>query len=63
MFADDFLTVSLAEVLRLVVTIVGIWIVVKQLNETRLASQMEGRGKKKYIDHKHRTLIAALRKR
>jgi hypothetical protein len=36
------LSISLAEVLGLIVTIVGVWFVVKQLNETRLASQMEG---------------------
>lgn len=42
MFAENFLSISLAEVLGLLVTMVGIWLVVKQLNETRLASQMEG---------------------
>lgn len=36
------LLISLAEVLGLLVTIVGIWLVVMQLRETKLASQMEG---------------------
>jgi len=42
MFTDDFLSISLAEVLGLLVTLLGIWLVVRQLNEAKLASQMEG---------------------
>ena len=42
MFNNDFLSISLVEIIGLLVTIIGIWLVVKQLNETRLASQMEG---------------------
>lgn len=42
MLNGGFLTITIGEVLGLIVTIVGIWLVVRQLNETRLASQMEG---------------------
>ena len=42
MFAEDFLSISLAEVLGLLVTAIGIWLVVQQLRETKLATQMEG---------------------
>ena len=42
MFIIGGIEISLAEVLGLLVTIGGVWLVVKQLNETRLASQMEG---------------------
>lgn len=42
MFADGFLANNIFEILGLIVTIGGIWLVVKQLNETRLATQMEG---------------------
>ena len=36
------LTMSLEGLLGLVITALGLWFVIKQLNETRLASQMEG---------------------
>lgn len=42
MFASEIWFTSPADLLGLLVTVVGIWFVVKQLNETRLASQMEG---------------------
>jgi hypothetical protein len=42
MFASEIWFSSPADLLGLIVTAVGIWLVVKQLNETRLASQMEG---------------------
>jgi hypothetical protein len=42
MFAEDFLSISLAELLGLLVTIGGVWFVVQQLREAKLASQMEG---------------------
>jgi len=42
MFSEDFLSFNLVELFGLAVTIVGIWIVVRQLTESRLASQMEG---------------------
>ena len=42
MFADDFLSISLAELLGLLVTIGGVWFVVQQLKESKLSSQMEG---------------------
>lgn len=42
MFADGYFSFSFPEIVGTIVTITGIWLVVKQLNETRLASQMEG---------------------
>ena len=42
MFADGFIAEHIFEILGLLVTVGGVWLVVKQLNETRLASQMEG---------------------
>ena len=42
MFAEDFIANHLFEILGLVVTISGIWLVVQQLRETKLATQMEG---------------------
>lgn len=42
MFSEEFGTITLADVLGLIVTIVGIWLVVRQLTESKLASQMEG---------------------
>ena len=42
MFADGFLSITLEGMLGLLVTVVGIWFVVQQLREARLASQMEG---------------------
>ena len=42
MITDGFLNITVGEVLGLFVAIFGIYYVVKQLNETRLASQMEG---------------------
>jgi hypothetical protein len=42
MFADRFLSITLEGMLGLLVTAVGIWIVVQQLREAKLAAQMEG---------------------
>ena len=42
MFADGFLSAYMFEILGLLVTIAGIWFVVQQLRESKLASQMEG---------------------
>lgn len=42
MFAEGYFSLSFAEVIGFVITIVSVWLVVRQLNETRLASQMEG---------------------
>ena len=42
MFSENFNSITLADVLGLLVTIVGIWLVVRQLTESKLASQMEG---------------------
>lgn len=42
MFAENFLSITVADVLGLLVTIIGIWLVVRQLTESKLASQMEG---------------------
>ena len=42
MFADGYFAISFEGLVGIVVTIVGLWFVVKQLRETRLASQMEG---------------------
>ena len=42
MFAEDFLSNNLFEILSLVLTAAGIWFIVQQLREAKLASQMEG---------------------
>jgi hypothetical protein len=42
MFAEGFFSITVGEVLGIVVAIFGIYYVVRQLNEARLASQMEG---------------------
>ena len=42
MFADGFLSITLEGMLGLLVTAVGIWFVVQQLREAKLAAQMEG---------------------
>ena len=42
MFADGFLSIGLSEIVGWLVTLLGIWLVVRQLNEAKLASQMEG---------------------
>lgn len=42
MIGEIFLSVTLGEILGLVVTVVGIWLIVMQLNGERLASQMTG---------------------
>ena len=42
MFTDGYFSLRFAEVIGFVITIAGIWLVVRQLNEARLASQMEG---------------------
>ena len=42
MFASEIWFTSPADLLGLIVTAVGIWLVVKQLGEAKLASQMEG---------------------
>ena len=40
--SEDFLSITLSDVLGLVVTLFGIWLVVRQLREAKVASQMEG---------------------
>jgi hypothetical protein len=42
MFADGYFSLSFAEMLGLLVTIVSVYFVVKQLREAKLASQMDG---------------------
>ena len=42
MFAENFLEVGLVDIIGFSITLLGIWLVVRQLNEARLASQMEG---------------------
>lgn len=42
MFTDGYFSFSFPELVGTLVTIVGIWLVVKQLREAKLASQMEG---------------------
>ena len=42
MFADGYFSLSFAEVLGLLVTIVSVYFVVHQLREAKIASQMEG---------------------
>lgn len=42
MFADGYFSLSFAELIGFAITIVSVWLVIRQLNETRLASQMEG---------------------
>jgi hypothetical protein len=42
MISDGFFTVSFEAIIGFIITIAGIWLVVKQLNETRLATQTEG---------------------
>ena len=42
MFADGYFSISFEAVLGFAITLVSVWFVVRQLNETRLASQMEG---------------------
>ena len=42
MFADGYFSLSFAEAVGFVVTIVSVYLIVRQLNETKLASQMEG---------------------
>ena len=42
MFADDYFSFSFAEMVGTLVTIVGIWLVVSQLRQSRIAAQMEG---------------------
>lgn len=42
MFSENFISITLADVLGLLVTSIGIWLVVRQLTESKLASQMEG---------------------
>jgi hypothetical protein len=42
MFADGYFFISFEAVMGFAITLVSVWFVVKQLNETRLASQMEG---------------------
>lgn len=42
MFGDGYFSFSFPEFVGTIVTIVGIWLIVKQLRETKLASQMEG---------------------
>jgi hypothetical protein len=42
MFADGFLSITLEGMLGLLVTAVGIWFVVQQLREAKLAAQMDG---------------------
>ena len=42
MFAGEFISNHIFEILGLLVTIAGVWFVVQQLREAKLASQMEG---------------------
>ena len=42
MFADGFLADNLFEIMSLLLTAAGIWFIVQQLREAKLASQMEG---------------------
>lgn len=42
MFNEGYLAISFEALLGLIVTVVSVWLVVKQLRETKLASQMEG---------------------
>lgn len=42
MFGDGYFSFSFPELVGTIVTIVGIWLVVRQLKEAKLASQMEG---------------------
>ena len=42
MFNEGYLSISFEALLGLTVTIVSVWLVVKQLRKTNLASQMEG---------------------
>ncbi len=42
MITDAYFSFSFADLVGTVVTILGIWLVVQQLRETKLASQMEG---------------------
>ena len=42
MFADGFLSITLEGMLGLLVTALGIWFVVQQLREGKLAAQMDG---------------------
>ena len=42
MFNNDYFTLSFEGLMGLVVTIVSVWLVVRQLREAKLASQMEG---------------------
>lgn len=42
MFADGYFSFSFPELAGAIITIVGIWLVVRQLYEGKLASQMEG---------------------
>ena len=42
MFTDGYFSISFPEVLGLIVTVLGIWFVVQQLREAKLANQMEG---------------------
>ena len=41
MFAESFLAISLAEIIGFVITIVSVGLIVRQLNDTRLASYSE----------------------
>ena len=63
MFADGYFSISFPELVGTIVTIVGIWLVVKQLNETRLASQMEGMlalGERVVAIREHRNILFEL---
>lgn len=42
MFNNSYFTLSFEGLLGLVVTIISVWVVVRQLREAKLASQMEG---------------------
>ena len=42
MVEEQFLSFRMVEILGIFTTIVGIWLIIRQLTESRLASQMEG---------------------
>jgi hypothetical protein len=53
MFAGGYFSLSFAEVVGLLVTIVSVYFVVKQLREAKLASQMEGVIAIQLMERKH----------
>ena len=41
MFSDGYFSISFAELIGFAVTVIGLWYVVKQLRETRMATQIQ----------------------